>query len=108
MDHIKREGQKAYDVKVPTHMWSFFFRESYSFIILGWSVVEQLSGVKDIQICTGGTIGNIEQDFLRAGKCQWTDSDDLESGGGEETSCKPTLPGRLYKERLSHQNGDQR
>ena len=29
VDHIKQEGQKAYDVKVPTHLWSFFFRESF-------------------------------------------------------------------------------
>ena len=26
--YVKQEGQKADDAKVPTHLWSFFFRES--------------------------------------------------------------------------------
>ena len=29
VDHIKQEGQKVYDANVPTHLWSFFFRESF-------------------------------------------------------------------------------
>ena len=100
--------QNADDVKVPTHMWSFSL-ESYSFTILGQSAEEQLIGIKDIRICTDSTIGNAEQGFIRAGKRQCTDSDDLESGGGEGTSSKPMLLGRLYyKERLSHQKRDQR
>ena len=29
VDHIKQEGQKAADMKVPTHLWRFFFTESF-------------------------------------------------------------------------------
>ena len=29
LSYVKQEGQKADDAKVPTHLWSFFFRESF-------------------------------------------------------------------------------
>ena len=69
---------------------------------MGQLVVEQLSGIRVIKICTGNTIGDVKQGFPRAGRSQWTDSCDLAFGDGEETSFKLTLPGRLYKERPNH------
>ena len=81
-----------------------FSLESQFITILGQSAEQQLIGVKDNQMCTGSTIGNVGRGFLRAGKRQWMDLDNLESGGGEESSFEPTLLGRLYKGRLCHQN----
>ena len=72
--HVKEKGQKVDDAKVPTHVWSFFFKESflhYFDLIVGWRVQWK----EATQTFIGDMVGSTEKGYQKVGESRWMDLD---------------------------------